>query len=97
MQVYVQHLGDQVRSSLVTAMEGERWRRGTVAGPALASWHPAIRDTFSLDTDTGYLGHIRVTSGDMGHLRLRPVRGHAPLLHQRLLQAGGPNTSGETK
>ena len=64
MQVYVQHLGDQVRSSLVTAMEGERWRRATVAGPALASWHPAIRDTFTLDTDTGDLGQIRVTSGD---------------------------------
>ena len=64
MQVYVQHLGDQVRSSLVTAMEGERWRRATVPGPALASWHPAIRDTFSLDTDTGDLGQIKVTSGD---------------------------------
>ena len=64
--MFVHHRGDQVRSRLVSTMETEKWRRGSVPGSLLLSLHPAIRDCFSLQAVSEEDGEVGLVSSLAG-------------------------------
>ena len=62
--VFVQQRSEAVRAALVSCMEGEKWRRATMAAETIRTIHPCIRDMFRLDRlEEGDIGQV-VTSSD---------------------------------
>ena len=63
--MFVQQRSEAVRASLVSCMEGEKWRRATMPGETLRSFHPCIRDIFRLDgLEEGDIGQMMTATDE---------------------------------
>jgi len=64
--VFVQQMGDQVRGDLVSSMEVEKWKRGSVSPNVVRDFHSCIRNNFDLSNATGdaEINEIVTTSGE---------------------------------
>ena len=59
-------MGDQVRGDLVSSMEVEKWKRGSVSPNVVRDFHSCIRNNFDLSNATGdaEISEIVSTSGE---------------------------------